>query len=139
MAVYSQKLFEIVFEKKCWPIEECDDTGWIRKLESLTFNRSDWSIAEFNDEFWISEPGSFAFNGNSNRTGFSCFGLYLLNNNLVCVFLIPAVDFFGEWNSLFWVFWEFELTCFTFFPFLIQIEAFSFKSRLSLAWKIMGT
>ena len=75
-------LFELLTSKKCdWSTTKFDNADWVWELESLTFNGSDWWIEEFDDGDWTSEPESFSFNGNSNRTGFSFFGLYLLNDN----------------------------------------------------------
>ena len=98
---------------------------WWSKLNSKT--------AEFNDGGWISEPESFAFNGNSDWTVFSCFVLYLLNGNWVCVFFIFLVNeiAFSEFSE------NSELVL-IFFPFLIQIENFSFKSRLFPSMKNNG-
>ena len=120
----------------------------------VTFNGSDWSIAEYDDRGGISEPESFTFNGNSNWTGFSFFGLHLLNSNLLCVFFSTCgwlhgrlIDSFDECfsktlgnDSLFWVFWEFRSTFFTFFsPFLFKFRLFLFKAGFFLAGKIMET
>ena len=118
-------LFELLTSKTCdWSTAELDGTGWVWELQSLTFNGSDWSIAKFDDRGLISEPVSFTFNGNSKCTGFSFFGLYLLNDNLVCVFFKCCgwlhgrlIDFLDEYflktlgyHSLFWVLWEFRST-----------------------------
>ena len=118
----------------------------------VTFNGSDWSIAEYDDRGGISEPESFTFNGNSNWTGFSFFGLYLLNDNLVLYFLILVIDYMRGWlilfdecfwktwgnDSLFWVFWEFNSTFFTFFPpFLFNLRLF-FQSKFFPSMKNNG-
>ena len=141
-------LFELLTFKKCgWSTAEFDGTDWVWELESLTFNGSNWSIAEVYDRDWISESESFTFNGNSNWTEFPFFGLHLLNDLLLYVCfnagdwfhgrLIDSFDeFFSKKNlgngSLFWVFWEFRSSFFTFFsPFLFKLKFFFSKQTFS--------
>ena len=69
-------------------------------FELLTCKICGWSTAKFDDKDWNSEPESFTLNRNSNWTGFSFFGLHLLNDNLLCLF-------FGWLNGRLWLIaWE---------------------------------
>ena len=144
-ALMSGLLFELLTSKKCdWSTAKFDDTGWIWELESFTFNGSDLSIAEFDYWDWISQHESVSFNGNSSCTGFSFFGFYLLNGNLVCVFFNTCGWLHGRLIGFFWMCsqnfrkWQPFLSILRiqinflniFLPFLIQTETFSFQSRL---------
>ena len=103
-ALMSGLLFELVTFKKCdWSTAKFDDTGWVWELESFTFNGSDLSIAELDYWDWISQHESFSFNGNSSCTGFSFFGFYLLNGNLVCVFFNTCGWLHGRLIGFFWM------------------------------------